>query len=241
MVSGQWSLPSAQGYISSVYYIRLLPAAEGRRAATLSLCLCPPSSQCAALGVNRSSRHGASPYPPRGEVSPRGAVSVSGRPSGAARLPHCPLLTAPVSAVFGLFPTVRARPGPLRLSKPPSGAAGGGFDGTERAGTRSDGRKQGRNSADGCGEDRASSRAGERLKSGPGRWCCQPRELHQSRREGGIRVDGYRGRALHSVSSVSVSVSVSVLGRTIRRPFSLFHFVFFELFTNAIAKHLIDF
>ena len=35
------------------------------------------------------------------------------------------------------------------------GAAGGGFDGTERAGTRSDGRKQGRNSADGCGEDRA--------------------------------------------------------------------------------------
>ena len=34
--------------------------------------------------------------------------------------------------------------------------AGGGFDGTGRAGTRSDGRKQGRNSADGCGEDRAS-------------------------------------------------------------------------------------
>ena len=29
-------------------------------------------------------------------------------------------------------------------------------DGTKRAGTRSDGRKQGRNSADGCGEDRAS-------------------------------------------------------------------------------------
>ena len=36
-----------------------------------------------------------------------------------------------------------------------SDAAGGGFDGTERAGTRSDGRKQGRNSADRCGEDRA--------------------------------------------------------------------------------------
>ena len=32
---------------------------------------------------------------------------------------------------------------------------GGGFDGTEWAGTRSDGRKQGRNSVDGCGEDRA--------------------------------------------------------------------------------------
>ena len=36
-----------------------------------------------------------------------------------------------------------------------SAMPGGGFDGTERAGTRSDGRKQGRNSADGCGEDRA--------------------------------------------------------------------------------------
>ena len=36
-----------------------------------------------------------------------------------------------------------------------SSAAGGGFDGTERAGTRSDGRKHGRSSSDGCGEDRA--------------------------------------------------------------------------------------
>ena len=35
------------------------------------------------------------------------------------------------------------------------GAPGGGFDGPERAGTRLDGRKQGRNSADGCGGDRA--------------------------------------------------------------------------------------
>ena len=35
-------------------------------------------------------------------------------------------------------------------------AAGSGFAGMERAGTRSDGRKQRRNSADGCGEDRAS-------------------------------------------------------------------------------------
>ena len=34
--------------------------------------------------------------------------------------------------------------------------AGGGFDGTERTGTRSEGREQGRDSADGCGEDRAS-------------------------------------------------------------------------------------
>ena len=38
-------------------------------------------------------------------------------------------------------------------SKPPPDA----LDGTERAGTRSDGRKQGRNSADGCGEDRAQA------------------------------------------------------------------------------------
>ena len=35
-------------------------------------------------------------------------------------------------------------------------AAGGGFDGTERAGTRSDGRKQGRNSADRCDENQTS-------------------------------------------------------------------------------------
>ena len=44
-------------------------------------------------------------------------------------------------------------------SKPPPGAAGCSFDGTERARTRSDGRKQSRNSADRCGEDRASGRA----------------------------------------------------------------------------------
>ena len=48
---------------------------------------------------------------------------------------------------------VAARSVPL---KPPPGAAGGGFEGTERAGTRSDGLKQGRNSADRCGEDRTS-------------------------------------------------------------------------------------
>ena len=46
-----------------------------------------------------------------------------------------------------------SRPVPCRQSRPRP--AGDGFDGTERAGTRSDGRKQGRNSADGCGEDRA--------------------------------------------------------------------------------------
>ena len=43
----------------------------------------------------------------------------------------------------------------------------GGFDGTERAGMRSDGRKQGRNSADGCGEDRnlVATRALKSLRS----------------------------------------------------------------------------
>ena len=67
-----------------------------------------------------------------------------------------PVLTAPVSAVPALFVTVRARPGPFCPVKTASSAAGGGFDGTKRAGTRSDGRRQGRNSADGCGEDRAT-------------------------------------------------------------------------------------
>ena len=66
-----------------------------------------------------------------------------------------PVLTAPVGAVPALFATVRARPGPFRPVTPASSGAGDGFDGTERVGTRSDGRKQGRNSADRCGEDRA--------------------------------------------------------------------------------------
>ena len=39
-------------------------------------------------------------------------------------------------------------------------AAGGGCDGTERAGARSDGRTQGRNSADGRGEDRSCRLSG---------------------------------------------------------------------------------
>ena len=44
----------------------------------------------------------------------------------------------------------------MLLSRQVAGAAGGGFDVTERAGKRSDGRKQGWNSADGCGADRVS-------------------------------------------------------------------------------------
>ena len=47
-------------------------------------------------------------------------------------------------------------PGPFRPVKTASSTAGGSFDGTKRAGARSDGRKQGRNSADWCGEDRTS-------------------------------------------------------------------------------------
>ena len=47
-----------------------------------------------------------------------------------------------------------SRPAPSRQNRPvktassSAGGAGGGFDGTERAGTRSDGRKQGWNGAD---------------------------------------------------------------------------------------------
>ena len=66
-----------------------------------------------------------------------------------------PVLTAPVSAVSAVIATVERVPARSVPSKPPPAASGGGLDGTERLGTRSDGRKQGRNSADGCGEDRA--------------------------------------------------------------------------------------
>ena len=91
----------------------------------------------------------------------------------------------------------------LQARQVPPGAPGGGFDGTERAGTRSDGHKQGRNSADGCGEDRAGSgpaasrgsrpaphRRAVRVASPPGqppdgpgrpvthRACCTPRPPH---------------------------------------------------------------
>ena len=52
------------------------------------------------------------------------------------------VLTAPVSAVQAMFATVRARRGPFCPFKTASSAAGGGFDGTERAGTRSDGRNR---------------------------------------------------------------------------------------------------
>ena len=53
------------------------------------------------------------------------------------------------------------RPGPHCIRQRRSGpvaAAGGGFDVTERDGTRSDGRKQGRNSSEGSGEGQAACR-----------------------------------------------------------------------------------
>ena len=50
------------------------------------------------------------------------------------------------------------RPSAFRPVKTAFKAPGVSFDGTERAGMRSDGRKQDRNSADGCGEDRALDR-----------------------------------------------------------------------------------
>ena len=81
------------------------------------------------------------------------AIQSPGRRAAAERRiiipPQSPGPHRTVSAISVLIATVRARPAP--------DVAGGGFAGTERAGTRSDGRKQGRNSADGCGEDRPLS------------------------------------------------------------------------------------
>ena len=74
---------------------------------------------------------------------------------GAAPACVSPVLTAPVSAVPALLVTVLASPCPFRPVKTAPSSAGGGFDRTERAGTRSNVRKQGRNSADECDEDRA--------------------------------------------------------------------------------------
>ena len=64
----------------------------------------------------------------------------------ACRYDLHPVLTAPASAVPALFVTVRARPGPFHPVKTASSGAsppGGGFDGAERAGTRSDGHRAG--------------------------------------------------------------------------------------------------
>ena len=65
-----------------------------------------------------------------------------------------PGLTAPVSAVSALADRPSAsRPVPSDQDRL-QGRRWRRFDETERAGTRSGGRKQGRNSADRCGEDR---------------------------------------------------------------------------------------
>ena len=73
-----------------------------------------------------------------------------------------------------ISPSGRIRPSPQPLKPSPhrtrqrcSGPAGGGFDGIERAGTRSDSRKQGQNSADGCGEDRAEVLLSARALTAP--------------------------------------------------------------------------
>ena len=65
-------------------------------------------------------------------------------PRPASGLPAARLLTS--HARSSPHPSALFRPCLRRsiLSKPPPAASGGGFDGTKRAGTRSDGRKQGR-------------------------------------------------------------------------------------------------
>ena len=80
-------------------------------------------------------------------------------PADARSSPHPSALLRPC-----LRPS-EPRPGPFRPVKTASSGGGrywcgGSFDGTERAGPRSDGRTQGQNSADGCGEDRASADTG---------------------------------------------------------------------------------
>ena len=76
-----------------------------------------------------------------------------------------PVLTAPVSAVPALFATVRVHPDPFRPVKTVSSGASR-FDGTKRAEMRSDRRQQGRNSSDGCGEDRTSQTSLHRPATG---------------------------------------------------------------------------
>ena len=105
--------------------------------------------------------------------------------------------------MFGVTSYVRSLPHPSALFRPclqpservparsvpskrPPVAPGGGFDGTERAGTRSDGRTQGRNSADGCGEDRALGRRRDRSASFIPRLATPP----PSSREMRVRGDG---------------------------------------------------
>ena len=93
--------------------------------------------------------------------------SITGRPPSHARSsPHPSALFRP-----GLSGSVPARFVPSNCSvvklqnrlQRRQAAPGGGFDGTERTGTHSDGRKQGRNSADGFGEGQGFSQSGSRV------------------------------------------------------------------------------
>ena len=109
-----------------------------RRLRTIQLLPSPPD--------RRSAAHASSPPPPLITFRDPGPAGES-----EARSSQHP------SALFRrcLRPSERvaARSVP---SKSPPGALGGGFDGTERTGAHSDSCKQGRISADGCCEDRAS-------------------------------------------------------------------------------------
>ena len=122
---------------------------------------------------------------------PRVGASFVAAPAQARSSPHLSALFRPCSRPSERVPAGsvpwKLLPAPLEaVAAGASKAAGGGFDGTERAGTRSDGRKQGRSSADGCGEDRASGHPGRRargaaparaarcrLAAGAGRLCRQ--------------------------------------------------------------------
>ena len=106
--------------------------------------------------------HQLAPCQPHGPASPqrnrlRGAVRHA-KPVPHHTHQHC-------------YGPVCDRPSASRSVTLAVRAPGGGFDGTERAETRSDGRKQGWNSADGCGEDRVlglSCRSGGAVPA-PGR------------------------------------------------------------------------
>ena len=79
-------------------------------------------------------------------MSPPASVSGQHCSDGRVGLKPGPHRTRPTARLEALSATVRARPGRFVPSKKPRASPGGGFDGTERAGTRSDGHKQGRHS-----------------------------------------------------------------------------------------------
>ena len=130
---------SAPGYVSFHHHLALpSPAARPRLWRDVLHPYCKRNT-----ATSERAEHGGKRLPP---ITPHGVLR--------------PVLIAPVSAIPALLATVRRRPGPFCAIKTASSAAGSGFHMTEWAGTRSDGRKQGRNSADGCGEEWASGCCG---------------------------------------------------------------------------------